>query len=547
MLAFGRQVSVQFALALAVACAREEPPGAGLGPSPVRVSAGQNLPANPAAAVGPLGAANGADNGANDTPGQGAPAAAAEGTSEAVEGLPAGEALGSVSDNLPFTADGKKIASIAWRTWIYTDTGPQRTRYGNLRAGAIVDRRDPAIVNSGCEGGWYRVNPRGFVCVGKGATLDLNHPVVVASQKRPIRGAGLPYVYALSDQRAPHLYFKLPSRSDMREVEGDYEGNAARWFEARRARQQMDLLAYEGEPPPFLHSGALTKPYGSKQGLRYQVHAGQASSDSGFAVSSSFPWEGRVFGLTTELDLIALDRTRVVEPSRMQGVVLTEDEDLPVAIVTDGAIPSYEVTESGALKKSGAFEKRTVLKIASEKQRVGGVGYWQTREGLLIPAAGVDVIEKRTSFPSVATGTRKWIDVSLKRQTLVAYVGTRAVFATLVSTGAGGLGDPEKVPATVQGTFMIYAKHVTETMDGDEDKGDSFNLHDVPFVQYFHKGFALHGTYWHDDFGRWRSHGCVNLAPKDAAWLFEWTDPPVPNDWHSVINKERGTVVHIHP
>ena len=50
----------------------------------------------------------------------------------------------------------------------------------------------------------------------------------------------------------------------------------------------------------------------------------------------------------------------------------------------------------------------------------------------------------------------------------------------------------------------------------------------MPFVQYFTEGFALHGAYWHDDFGTPRSHGCVNLAPVDAAWLFRFTDPEVP-------------------
>jgi lipoprotein-anchoring transpeptidase ErfK/SrfK len=94
---------------------------------------------------------------------------------------------------------------------------------------------------------------------------------------------------------------------------------------------------------------------------------------------------------------------------------------------------------------------------------------------------------------------------------------------------------------------MIHDKHVASTMDGSEDKGDSYALLDVPFVQYFHKGYALHGTYWHDEYGRVRSHGCVNLAPADAAWIFEWTDPVVPPHWHHVINRERGTVVSIHP
>jgi lipoprotein-anchoring transpeptidase ErfK/SrfK len=160
----------------------------------------------------------------------------------------------------------------------------------------------------------------------------------------------------------------------------------------------------------------------------------------------------------------------------------------------------------------------------------------------------------RDSFPSFATGDRKWVDISIREQSLVAYIGKRPVYATLVSTGRGAMGPSgpysddamEKSSSTVRGTFMIYQKEVSSTMDGDEDQSDSFNLRDVPFVQYFHKGFALHGTYWHDDFGKVRSHGCVNLAPVDAAWLFEWTDPSVPADWHGVVNKERGTVVYIH-
>ena len=64
-----------------------------------------------------------------------------------------GPAPGSTDDNLPFTPDGTRVASVAWRTWIYTDVGKQRTRYGYLRVGAVVDARGPAIVNEGCEGG----------------------------------------------------------------------------------------------------------------------------------------------------------------------------------------------------------------------------------------------------------------------------------------------------------------------------------------------------------------------------------------------------------
>jgi hypothetical protein len=63
---------------------------------------------------------------------------------------------------------------------------------------------------------------------------------------------------------------------------------------------------------------------------------------------------------------------------------------------------------------------------------------------------------------------------------------------------------------------------------------NAFELRDVPWVQDFERGYALHASYWHDDFGKPRSHGCINLAPVDARRLFFWTDPPLPTGWHGV-------------
>jgi hypothetical protein len=452
-------------------------------------------------------------------------------------------ARGSITDALPFAPTGERGASIAWRTWIYTDVGPNRTRYGYLRAGATFDVRGPAIQNDGCQGGWYRVNPRGFVCLGLGATLDLTHPVVVASQKRAVRGEGLPYLYALSNDTAPLLYFRLPSTREMKESEGDFSGRTAILKERLRGSSLEALLTPE-PPPEFLLGGAkLVKPHGVNQPLRFLYHAGSANPESGFAVSRTFEWEGRPFGLTTELDLIALDRTKPVVPSRFRGVALTETDDLPVGFARSPA-QRYGGASGGAPLPGATIGFREPV-LLTGKKLPGAV--LEATDGTFVAESALRVIPKRTSFPSFATGDRKWVDVSIKEQSLVAYVGRRPVYVTLVSTGRSGLMDPEKTDATVRGSFMIYQKDVSSTMDGDEDRADSFNLHDVPFVQYFHKGYALHGTYWHDDFGKTRSHGCVNLAPADAAWLFEWTDPVVPAEWHGVLNKERGTVVLVRP
>jgi lipoprotein-anchoring transpeptidase ErfK/SrfK len=346
----------------------------------------------------------------------------------------------------------------------------------------------------------------------------------------------------LSNETSPLLYFRLPSLREMRDSEQDDVLGRGAVMRERLKAQGLEAAFPLGAPPSFLLGGTkLPKPFGVKQPLRYVYHAGAADPDSGFAFAETFEWEGRPFGLTTELDLVALDRTKPVKPSDFHGVALGDGDDLPVGFSMPRGAERYERVGNQSLPRGTLGWREAVLLTGNE--RPGAL--LEAKDGTLVSKPTTRVVAKRTSFPSFATGDRKWIDVSVKDQTLVAYVGRRPVYVTLVSTGRSGMADPEKTDATVRGSFMIYQKEVSSTMDGAEDKSDSFNLRDVPFVQYFHKGYALHGTYWHDEFGKARSHGCINLAPVDAAWLFEWTDPSVPNDWHGVLNKERGTVVYV--
>jgi lipoprotein-anchoring transpeptidase ErfK/SrfK len=108
------------------------------------------------------------------------------------------------------------------------------------------------------------------------------------------------------------------------------------------------------------------------------------------------------------------------------------------------------------------------------------------------------------------------------------------------------LGDPKETHSTLRGQFLIHTKHVSVTMDS-EAEGDEFDLRDVPYVQYFQEGYALHAAFWHDSFGQPYSHGCVNLSPLDARALFHMTDPPVPQSWHAALSLRGGTLVHITP
>jgi lipoprotein-anchoring transpeptidase ErfK/SrfK len=112
--------------------------------------------------------------------------------------------------------------------------------------------------------------------------------------------------------------------------------------------------------------------------------------------------------------------------------------------------------------------------------------------------------------PPVSGGRGKWIDVNLSKQRLTAYQGNTPVFSALIS---GGL---PRTP-TVVGRFKINTKLRATRM-----RGPGYDLPNVPYTMYFYKGYAIHGTYWHNNFGHPMSHGCVNMRTSDAAWLFNW-------------------------
>ncbi|WP_299025356.1 L,D-transpeptidase [uncultured Thermanaerothrix sp.] len=123
------------------------------------------------------------------------------------------------------------------------------------------------------------------------------------------------------------------------------------------------------------------------------------------------------------------------------------------------------------------------------------------------------------NWPAIE-GDERWIDVDLSEQMVYAYEGQTLVNQFLVSTGTW------RYP-TVTGQYRIYVKYRYADM-----RGPGYYLPDVPYVMYFYKGYGLHGTYWHNNFGTPMSHGCINLRTEDAAWLFNWASV--------------GTLVNIH-
>jgi lipoprotein-anchoring transpeptidase ErfK/SrfK len=132
----------------------------------------------------------------------------------------------------------------------------------------------------------------------------------------------------------------------------------------------------------------------------------------------------------------------------------------------------------------------------------------------LLPETVIRALDRQPSRgapqPAESTPHRRWISVDLSDQRLVAYEGDRAVRSTLVSTG-------RSYTPTPIGRFAIRNKIAYQTM-----VGPGYYLPRVPHVMYFVGGNALHGAYWHNNFGTPMSHGCVNLPLDEAAWLFQW-------------------------
>jgi hypothetical protein len=383
------------------------------------------------------------------------------------------------------------------------------------------------------------VEPDGYVCVGSAATLDEEHPILRLSSFQPDRSLGLPYLYGKSRYPTPPLYTRIPTLEQQKTAEHDLVTHRTKNFESLWADQA------DTPPPSLLKEGArIPRPFGYPI-LDHDFMTGRALGSSAFAFIDLFEEGGRKWGLTADLSLLPLDRLTPVEESDFFGVVLQDAADLPVAFVRKNGEYYYE-RKDGKLRPTRAIEYRSAFHLTGRREDVYGTTYLETKAGGYIREhERLVLIEKRESLPKWAKNRRSWLEVSVLNQTLIAYVGETPVFATLVSTGKDGLGDPETTHSTITGTFLIHTKHVTSTMSGDE-ADDEFDLRDVPYVQYFHGGYALHAAFWHDGFGTPRSHGCINLSPADARHLFSVTEPAVPLRWHSALSRH-GTLVYIHP
>ncbi len=439
--------------------------------------------------------------------------------------------------------------------WVHAQPGAKGW-IGYLWLGGSAKLRKPDSVAAGNCTKWVAVEPRGWVCAdGVRATTDPNDPAVKVVQKYGPR-LDTPWPHEYGESRGAQRYKSLPSPQAQRKREWDLPDHTARVAAARSGDKLHDSLKGVSLDPAPTTPIVLGK-------LPSTVHEPRKR----LLPMSTVTWTAqqrhadRDFLLMGDLMWVPKDRVVPYPKVKFRGVKLGKDAKLPLAFFRGKDRPRYELEGEQLKKTNSVFPRLSWVELSGKEMKQDGDTYLQTRDGKfwLLSKDGV-VPKPQEATPwgaalggpdndNAPKGHRTWLQASIWGGWMIAYEGTKAVYATLISPGRGGTPVPGKDPletaSTPTGTFKITGKFATATMVAP----DEFIHTDVPWTQNFSGPHALHGAYWHDDWGSKKSAGCVNVSPIDGKWLYEWTEPRVPAGWHGVRwrpSKEPATSFVLH-
>lgn len=395
------------------------------------------------------------------------------------------------------SADGPKLAATAHATPVRRRPSKDSRVLGYLHAGAKVARAEQAYSTEGCLGGWYPVRPRGFVCVGDGATLDMRHPTLAAMAIQPQLDAPMPYTYARTKANSPLFG-----------VDGDREQS----------------VKQEGK-------------ISSKSGLAV-VGSWKASDQDGQSQSLAMMTNGKFVATN------ALEKANV---SAFQGIALNEQTQLPVAFVVKRGVASWDI-DGATPKRRDELDYQQKLTLTGRFRTTRGNKYWEVADKIWVRHRDVTAVQRRSQFPEFVTPDRRWLDVSVVMGTAVAYEGRIPVYATLVSVGKDRLGEELDDPKITQrGEFQVVGKHITALNANVSGFANRVEIYDTPWTLELSSGQFLHAAYWHNRFGIEHGPGNIQLAPADAQWVWHWVTPVVPPGWHALVDvdADRATIVNV--
>lgn len=216
------------------------------------------------------------------------------------------------------------------------------------------------------------------------------------------------------------------------------------------------------------------------------------------------------------------------EPSRLTGLEVNRQPERPFGWVMQRAQPSPAPDEPPA-EDTEWLPRYMFVEIFDVALGAEGWLWMDIGDGRWIKQTNLALVDI-SPRPEEVGEDEFWVGVDLFEETFAAYEGDRMVYAGLTATGLEGW-------ETNEGLFTVYARHHEWPMWGGDPGDDYYYLQDVPHTMFFDDDIALHGAYWHNDFGAPRSHGCVNMTPRDAEWVWYWSeDAPNEDLWVHVYS-----------
>jgi hypothetical protein len=394
---------------------------------------------------------------------------------------------------------------------IHADPSTKSKAIGTLVAGDAVAMRDePARAGPGCAS-FRPIAPRGWVCEGADLTsLDADDPIYAALRAHaPDFTSAWPYSYG----------------------------------ESKGARRHRSVPGVDDPAWPLaVFDSHLEIPRRSTVAWVDEIDA-----------------DGGPYLRVDDMALVRKDRVTPFDKSDFAGLALVGSVSLPLAFFKRAPHAKLVRDASGRFEPNGeTFPRLSWVALTGKTDKRAGHVVWETKQdGVWIDARDAAVVAPDGSA-TPAGPHATWVEVAALQGWLVAYEQDKPVFATMISAGKLGAArpdpdhEPHQPPATTPiGQWRIREKLLTATLQSDLDDGTEFVHAQVPWSQRFYDKYLLHTAYWHDQWGEGHSGGCVNLSPTDAKWLFGWTEPRLPEGWHSVRagdgDDEPATIVVIHP